>query len=159
MGASAKALGIDRLSVADRLALIEEIWDSLVDEADSPEIPDSHLEELGRRLASRAANLGDGLTWEDRGPFDGPGRSQAMTLSSAEVDPGPGTTIEGRLEAVEQSIKELRRKVEARPVDPNWMDRFVGGFEDEEDRQAFEEVVRLGREFRMADRPAEDSGE
>ncbi len=65
-------------------------------------------------------------------------------------------TIEMRLQAAEKAIEELRRKVDAQPVAPNWMDRFVGAFEDKE---AFDEVVRLGREFRMADRPAEDSEE
>jgi hypothetical protein len=62
-------------------------------------------------------------------------------------------TIEGRLEAVEEAIEELRRKVDDRAAVPNWLDHFIGAFKDE---PAFEEVVRLGREFRMADRPVEE---
>ena len=37
MGASMKSLGIDRLRVEERLALVEEIWDSIA--ADSAAVP------------------------------------------------------------------------------------------------------------------------
>ena len=63
-------------------------------------------------------------------------------------------TIEARLVAVEIAIEDLRRKVEVRAAAPDWLDRIIGSFADE---PAFEEVIRLGREFRMADRPEEDS--
>jgi hypothetical protein len=65
------------------------------------------------------------------------------------------STIEGRLEAVEEAVAELKRKLEVQPPSPNWLDQVIGIFRDE---PAFEEVVRLGREFRMADRPDEDPG-
>ena len=42
-------LGIDRLSPEHRLRLIGEIWDSLSN--DATPIPESHREELDRRLA------------------------------------------------------------------------------------------------------------
>ena len=34
-----EALGIDRLSVPDRLELIEQIWDSLPDQVNPDEVP------------------------------------------------------------------------------------------------------------------------
>ena len=62
MRETAKSWGIDRLSVSDRLALIDEIWDSLVDD-DALPIPASHVEELDRRLAAREANPVAGSSW------------------------------------------------------------------------------------------------
>jgi putative addiction module component (TIGR02574 family) len=64
MGTSVKALGIDRLSVADRLHLVEEIWDSIADSLDTMEIPQSHQEELDRRLAAMRDDPHAGATWE-----------------------------------------------------------------------------------------------
>jgi hypothetical protein len=64
-------------------------------------------------------------------------------------------TIEARLEVVEEAVEELRRKMEVRSTESNWLAQVIGIFRDE---PAFDEVIRLGREFRMADRPAEDSG-
>jgi hypothetical protein len=65
------------------------------------------------------------------------------------------STIEGRLEAVEEAVAELKRKLEVQPPAPNWLDQVIGVFKDE---PAFDEVIRLGREFRMSERPEEDSG-
>ena len=57
-------LGIDRLSVAQRIALAQEILDSVA--ADQPSLPlsDAKREELDRRLADAAANPADGVPWE-----------------------------------------------------------------------------------------------
>lgn len=55
-------LGIDRHSVADRMKLIEEIWDSL--DPTEYEIPESHREELDRRLAAADADPFAGEPWE-----------------------------------------------------------------------------------------------
>ena len=49
MAVSIQALGIDRLSVAERLELIEQIWNSLPDEIDPLEVPDWHRAELAKR--------------------------------------------------------------------------------------------------------------
>ncbi len=62
------------------------------------------------------------------------------------------TTMEARLEAVEAAVAELKRKVEVRAVDPDWLDKISGILDDYPE---FEEVIRLGREFRMAERPDE----
>ncbi len=56
------AIVIDRLSPAERLDLIEELWDSL-DDADVPVSP-AQQDELDRRLASADADLARGKTWE-----------------------------------------------------------------------------------------------
>jgi putative addiction module component (TIGR02574 family) len=50
MGATLRELGIDRLSVIERMRLVEEIWDSIAADPDSLEIPQSHKDELDRRL-------------------------------------------------------------------------------------------------------------
>ena len=42
MDASAKSLGIDRLSLAERILLVEEIWDSIAAESEAVEVPQSH---------------------------------------------------------------------------------------------------------------------
>jgi putative addiction module component (TIGR02574 family) len=55
-------LGIDRLSAEDRLRLIEEIWDSL--DPAQYQIPESHREELDRRLAAADAEPSAGEAWE-----------------------------------------------------------------------------------------------
>lgn len=52
MHVTAKSLGIDQLSLAERILLVEEIWDSIAAEAEALAIPESHKDELDRRLAS-----------------------------------------------------------------------------------------------------------
>ena len=60
-----KSLGIDQLSLAERILLVEEIWDSIVAEAEALHIPQSHKDELDRRLASYHADPNAGSSWED----------------------------------------------------------------------------------------------
>ena len=57
-------LGIDRMSHEERLKLIGEIWDSLTP-IDQLEIPESHREELDRRLAAADADPAAGCSWEE----------------------------------------------------------------------------------------------
>jgi putative addiction module component (TIGR02574 family) len=64
MSPTLHALGIDRMNTEDRLRLIGEIWDSLPP-ADQREIPESHREELDRRLAEAEADPGAGVPWEE----------------------------------------------------------------------------------------------
>ena len=57
------SLGIDRLSVSDRLDLIEQIWDSLPEQVDLQDIPDWHVAELTTRRARAAESPGVGKPW------------------------------------------------------------------------------------------------
>ena len=65
MAATLESLGIDRLSVRERLDLIEQIWDSLPEQVDPQDVPAWHLEELARRLADAKANPGVGRPWRE----------------------------------------------------------------------------------------------
>lgn len=60
-----EALGIDRLSVRDRLDLIEQIWDSLPEQVNPDEIPAWHLVELAKRRAEADAAPGLGKPWRE----------------------------------------------------------------------------------------------
>jgi len=57
-------LGIDRMSPAERLRLLDEIWDSL-SPIHQTEIPQSHRDELDRRLAEADANPDAGVPWSE----------------------------------------------------------------------------------------------
>ncbi len=64
MGQALHALGIDSMSVEDRIALAKDIWDSVAIEAGL--LPPSSAEqtELDRRLAEDDANPNDTIAWE-----------------------------------------------------------------------------------------------
>jgi hypothetical protein len=67
----------------------------------------------------------------------------------------PGeATLEVRLAAVEQAVRDLQRLVATRTPSPNWLERLTGSMKDE---PAFEEVLEYGRAIRQADRPPEDA--
>ena len=65
MSVSLEALGIDRLSVGERLELIEQIWNSLPEQVSPDEVPPWHLPELARRLAEAKARTGLGKPWRE----------------------------------------------------------------------------------------------
>jgi hypothetical protein len=58
-------------------------------------------------------------------------------------------TVEDRLAVVEREIAELKRRLPAEPLQEDWVDAMSGVFADDPE---FDEVVRLGREMREADR-------
>jgi putative addiction module component (TIGR02574 family) len=60
-----QALGIDRLSVAERLLLVEEIWDSIADEGNDLPLTESQKADLERRIAAYEADRTAGSTWEE----------------------------------------------------------------------------------------------
>lgn len=64
MGQALHALGIDSMSLEDRIELVKDIWDSVAIEAGL--IPPSSAEkaELDRRLAEDDANPDDTIAWE-----------------------------------------------------------------------------------------------
>ena len=65
MGALLKSLGIDRLSVEERLTLVEDLWDSIADENAAAPLTDAQRAELDRRLADYKTNSHDVVPWED----------------------------------------------------------------------------------------------
>ena len=65
MAVDIKALGIDRLSVSERLELIEQIWDSLPQQVNPADVPEWHLAELARRRVDAAARPGLGKPWRE----------------------------------------------------------------------------------------------
>jgi len=65
MPVTVEALGIDRLSVRERLDLIEQIWDSLPEQVSPDEVPEWHLAELARRRAEADASPRAGQPWRE----------------------------------------------------------------------------------------------
>jgi len=54
-----------KLSIAERINLVEEIWDSIAEENGCFELSDAQKEELDSRLESFRANPSRGRTWEE----------------------------------------------------------------------------------------------
>jgi putative addiction module component (TIGR02574 family) len=65
MPVSIETLGIDRLSVRERLELIEQIWDSLPEHVNPDEVPEWHLAELAKRRAEANTSPGIGKPWRE----------------------------------------------------------------------------------------------
>ena len=59
-----QALGIDRMSVEDRIALALTIWDSIAAEPHPPLLTEAQRQELQRRLDDHRANPNDVVPWE-----------------------------------------------------------------------------------------------
>jgi putative addiction module component (TIGR02574 family) len=57
-------LGIDRLGLEERLALVHEIWDSIAAEPGHIHLTDAQRRELERRLAEHEADPSDVVPWE-----------------------------------------------------------------------------------------------
>jgi hypothetical protein len=64
--------------------------------------------------------------------------------------------FERRLEAVEQAVAEIQRRLAAVPDPDNWLERVVGFISDVE---ALDEALKYGREFRYSDRPGDEDDE
>ncbi len=60
MPVSIETLGIDRLSVGDRLELIEQIWNSLPEQIAPQDVPEWHQAEVARRRALAESQPGLG---------------------------------------------------------------------------------------------------
>ena len=58
-----------KLSIPDRILLVEEIWDSIAEENQAFELNDSQKRELDRRLEAARTNAGQGRaigrTWDE----------------------------------------------------------------------------------------------
>lgn len=64
MPATVHSLGIDQLSRAERIQLVQEIWDSIAAENAASLLTDEQREELRRRRAEDDANPDDAIPWE-----------------------------------------------------------------------------------------------
>lgn len=64
MAVDLKALGIDRLSVAERIALVEAIWESIAADVERAPLTEAQRQEVDRRLAAHRANPQAAIPWE-----------------------------------------------------------------------------------------------
>ena len=53
------------LSIADRIRLVEEIWDTIAEENEAFELTEAQKRELDRRLELARNNPNQGRTWEE----------------------------------------------------------------------------------------------
>lgn len=53
------------LSVAERLQLVEDLWDSIASEPEALELTQAQKEELDRRMAEHRADPGSALPWDE----------------------------------------------------------------------------------------------
>lgn len=65
MSVSVKTLGIDRLNVDERLALVEEIWATICADAKAFPLTDAQRAELDRRVADDDAFPDDVAPWDE----------------------------------------------------------------------------------------------
>ncbi|MBC8205473.1 addiction module protein [bacterium] len=56
---------IAQLSTPEKILLVEDLWDSIVADESNVPIPQSHVDELDRRLKSHESNPGNLLTLEE----------------------------------------------------------------------------------------------
>jgi putative addiction module component (TIGR02574 family) len=83
MSTTVKSLGIDRLPREQRLALVQEIWDTMAAEQQPPLLTEAQRQELERRVAEDDAAPDDVISWEQvknqalanlaESPFEGVG--------------------------------------------------------------------------------------
>lgn len=53
------------LSVAERLQLVEDLWDSIAAEPEAMELTQAQKEELDRRMAEHRADPGSAISWDE----------------------------------------------------------------------------------------------
>ena len=58
-------LGLDRLSVEDRIALAQALWDSVAQEVEQAPLTEAQRKELERRLADSIARPDAATPWEE----------------------------------------------------------------------------------------------
>ena len=64
MSPTLESLGIDKLSIEERIALAQEIWESIEADPHPPFLTETQRSEIERRLADHHANPGDVVPWE-----------------------------------------------------------------------------------------------
>ena len=65
MATTLKELGLDKLSIEDRLDLAHEIWDSAALQLQQESVTDVQRQELERRMADSIANPDAVVPWEE----------------------------------------------------------------------------------------------
>jgi putative addiction module component (TIGR02574 family) len=65
MSETLRSLGIDQLSIAPRILLVEEIWDSIAAEAEEVPLTEAHREALERRVAAYLENPDAVASWDE----------------------------------------------------------------------------------------------
>ena len=65
MATSMSELGLDRLSVAERTRLVEELWDSIAATPEAIALTDAQKHDLQRRLDAYRDNPQAGSPWEE----------------------------------------------------------------------------------------------
>ncbi|MCE9555220.1 MAG: addiction module protein [Planctomycetes bacterium] len=65
MSQSSSNFSFDHLSVAERLVLVQQIWDSIASGREASELTDAQAAELDRREAEHEQNPGDLVSWEE----------------------------------------------------------------------------------------------
>jgi putative addiction module component (TIGR02574 family) len=65
MSAILQQLGIDRMTIGERITLAQEILDNVAAEQPRPPLSEAKKRELDRRLADHAANPADAVPWEE----------------------------------------------------------------------------------------------
>ena len=96
-----KKLGIDQLDVEQRLALIEEIWESIdADTSDAVQLSDAQRAELQTRLLEDDADPDEVVSWQDvkrfASPLGGTVRAPAggRVTRAAEAEPWVGKVLD-----------------------------------------------------------------
>ncbi|HJT77022.1 MAG TPA: addiction module protein [Gemmataceae bacterium] len=64
MAATLQELGLDRLSIEERLALAQQLWDSVAADLERQPLTPAQVAELERRVAAADAHPEDGIPWE-----------------------------------------------------------------------------------------------
>lgn len=64
MSSLMSSLGLDRLTVTERIQLVQELWDSLASSAEQLPLTEGQRQELERRLAALQANPDNVIPWE-----------------------------------------------------------------------------------------------
>ena len=64
MAVTVKSLGIDKLTREERIALVNEIWESIEPEPRPQPLSEAKQQELARRLAEHKASPDDVVPWE-----------------------------------------------------------------------------------------------
>jgi putative addiction module component (TIGR02574 family) len=64
MSPTLQQLGIDKLPIEDKLALAQQLWDSVATDLERMPLTEAQRAELERRVAAADANPGEGIPWE-----------------------------------------------------------------------------------------------